>query len=156
MLLWSFYPWYPMPRDLERSLLLHSDVTFMHRTGQFGWNKMKQFITSWSEIRVSERKYRWLLFFQSALTMCRCRLKRKLRQSHNQATPSFHHPSAFTLRPPLTHLGAPVDGRDQFPSLALFHALLGVDLGELIKRHTKLSPSAFQLGFWRLESRLLL
>lgn len=36
-------------------------------------------------------------------------------------------------------------------SLSL-RALLGVDLGELIKRHTKLSPSAIQLGFWRLES----
>lgn len=47
-----------------------------------------------------------------------CFLDRKLKQSHNQSTPPFHHPSPFTLRPPLTHLGALVDGRNQFPSLS--------------------------------------
>ena len=54
-----------MPWDLERALLLHSDGKFMHRTGQFVWKKMKRFIKSQSEIRVRERKYHWLLFFQS-------------------------------------------------------------------------------------------
>lgn len=55
------------------------------------------------------------------LLVSRTRLPdRKLKQSHNQSTPPFHHP--FTLYPattPLPTSGHWVDGRNQFPSLAL-------------------------------------
>lgn len=82
---------------------------------------MKQPVTNWSgtRYRAEEWKHHWLLFSQSGLPSPTCFSDRKLKRSHNQSTPPFHHPSPFTLsNHPSTHLGALVDARNQFPSLS--------------------------------------
>lgn len=101
-----------------------------------------------------KKKPHRLPFSLSRLVICKASYTGKLKQSHNQLTPPFHHP--LTLYPPTTSYPPRGTGRwKKSISLSLL-ALLGVDLEELIKRHTKLSPSAIQLGFCRLESGLLL